>query len=250
MMNAIRPSDGTIKMLGFDSRKDAVKLHGRIGYLAGDMEMDRRLTGRQYLEYMANLRGGVPWSSIQKLVVRLQCQTNKKIAYLSRGNKQKIGLVSALMHNPDLLILDEPTSGLDPLIQMEFQKLIQEHTAQGKTAFISSHVLSEVQEICDHVGFIREGELVDVQPLKELERKAFKNVRITLSRTNKSALKGVEGLHDVQINGTEVRCKVAEHYQDLLKALAKLPVTNIVIEDANLDDLFLHYYQPSEAQDV
>ena len=157
ILDFIHTTQGSIKVLGLDSHNEAVAIHKRVGYLSGDMEMDRRLTGRQYLEFVANVRGNVAWSEVQKLVDRLECQTDKKIAYLSRGNKQKIGLVAALMHNPDLLILDEPTSGLDPLIQAEFQKIIREHRAQGKTAFISSHVMSEVEEVCDHIGFIREG---------------------------------------------------------------------------------------------
>ncbi|MDQ5972407.1 MAG: beta-exotoxin transport system ATP-binding protein [Patescibacteria group bacterium] len=246
MLDAIRPSNGSITLLGLDSRRDSLALHRRIGYLSGDMEMDRRLTGRQYLEYVANLRGNVPWAKIEKLIDRLDCQTDKKIAYLSRGNKQKIGLVAALMHSPDLLILDEPTSGLDPLIQDEFQKLMREHKAAGKTAFISSHVLSEVQEVCDHVGFIREGKLVDVQPLNSLQRKSLRKVRLTLSRPNSKALKGLKGVHDLQIHGKEVSCNVTENFNGLLQALAKLQVKDIVIEEASLEDMFRHYYQESD----
>lgn len=250
ILDAIRPSEGTIKVMGLDSRKDSVQVHRKIGYLSGDMEMDRRLTGRQYLEYMANLHGNVAWGTIQKLIDRLECQTDKKIAYLSRGNKQKIGLVAALMHNPDILILDEPTSGLDPIVQQEFQKIIQEHKSKGKTAFISSHVLSEIQEVCDHVGFIREGLLVDVQPLKSLERKALRKVRVTLSQKRTKALANLKGVHNLVVHDKEVTCTVTENFGGLIKALAKLPVKDIVIEEASLDDLFMHYYQKTEPQDV
>lgn len=250
ILDAIRPTEGSIKVLGLDSRKDSVQAHRRIGYLSGDMEMDRRLTGRQYLEYMASLHGTVAWGSIQKLIDRLDCQLDKKIAYLSRGNKQKVGLVAALMHNPDILILDEPTSGLDPIVQQEFQKLIQEHKAQGKTAFISSHVLSEIQEVCDHVGFIREGKLVDVQPLKSLERKALRKVRVTLTQKRVKALQGLKGIHDLTVVGNEITCTVTENFKGLLQALAKLPVKDIVIEEADLDDLFMHYYQSKDADNV
>jgi ABC-2 type transport system ATP-binding protein len=250
MLDFIHVSSGSIKVLGLDSKKDAVSIHKRVGYLSGDMEMDRRLTGRQYLEYVAHLRGNVPWSTIQKLIERLDCQTDKKIAYLSRGNKQKIGLVAALMHNPDLLILDEPTSGLDPLIQAEFQNIIKEHRAQGKTAFISSHVLSEIEQICDHIGFIREGLLVDVQPLKVLQQKALRKVRVALTKAQPSALKDVKGLHNLRVSGKHVSCDVTENFTGLLKALAKLPVKDIVIEEASLDDMFMHYYQSTEQTDA
>lgn len=250
ILDALRPSNGTIQVMGLDSHQDSVQVHRKIGFLSGDMEMDRRLTGRQYLEYLANLRGNVAWGSIQKLIDRLDCQTDKKIAYLSRGNKQKIGLVAALMHNPDLLILDEPTSGLDPLVQLEFQKLIREHAAQGKTAFISSHVLSEIQQVCDHVGFIREGKLVDVQPLKSLERKALRSVRVTLSQKRAKALQNLKGIHNLVVRDKEISCTVSENMGGLIKALAKLPVKDVVIEEASLDDLFLHYYQGTEHPDA
>lgn len=246
ILDFIRASNGTIKVLGLDSKQDAVAIHNRVGYLSGDMEMDRRLTGHQYLEYVAHLRGNVPWSTIQKLIDRLDCQTDKKIAYLSRGNKQKIGLVAALMHNPDLLILDEPTSGLDPLIQAEFQKIIKEHRAQGKTAFISSHVLSEIELVCDHVGFIREGLLVDVQPLKVLQEKALRKVRVTLNKAEPNALKDVAGLHNLRVVGKRVHCDVTENFNELLAALAKLDVKDVVIEEASLDDMFMHYYQTGD----
>ncbi|MEI7683246.1 MAG: ABC transporter ATP-binding protein [Candidatus Saccharibacteria bacterium] len=249
MMDFIRSSEGSIKILGLDSKTDSVAIHNRIGYLSGDMEMDRRLTGKQYLEYVANLRGNVPWATIQKLIERLDCQTDKKLAYLSRGNKQKIGLVAALMHNPDLLILDEPTSGLDPLIQQEFKKIIAEYRAKGKTSFISSHVLSEIQETCDTVGFIREGKLVDVQPLKSLQQKSLRKVRATLSKPKPTALRGIKGIHDLKVSGRVVTCDVTENFEGLLTALAKLQVKDIVIEEASLDDLFMHYYVGSNESD-
>jgi ABC-2 type transport system ATP-binding protein len=243
MLDFIHPTTGSIKIMGLDSRKDGVAIHQKIGYLSGDMEMDRRLTGQQYLEYVANLRGNVSWATVDTLTERLGAQTNKKIAYLSRGNKQKIGLVAALMHNPELLILDEPTSGLDPLIQLEFQKIIKERRLKHKTTFISSHVLSEVQEVCDHIGFIREGLLVDVQPLKSLQQKALRKVRVTLLKPRATALKGIKGVHNVTISEHEVRCDVTDNFSGLLQALAKLPVKDIVIEEASLEDMFMHYYQ-------
>jgi ABC-2 type transport system ATP-binding protein len=155
-----------------------------------------------------------------------------------------------LMHNPDLLILDEPTSGLDPLIQQEFQKIIIERRNKGKTAFISSHVLSEVKEICDHVGFIREGKLVDVQPLKALQSKALRKVRVTLSKPRATALKGLKGVHNLHVDGNQISCDVTANFDGLVKALAKLPVKDLVIEEASLDDLFMHYYVSSTEYQV
>lgn len=246
LLDSIRPTSGQALVLGLDSHKNATDIHARVGYLASDMEMDRKLTGRQYLEYVANLRGNVPWSSIQKLIDRLECQVDKKISTLSRGNKQKIGLVAALMHDPDVLIFDEPTSGLDPLIQQEFQKIVRELRRRGKTIFISSHVLGEIQEICDHVGFIREGRLVDVQPLASLRRKAFKNVRVSLSRSKANALAGLKGVEGLHVTKTTVQCKFHGNYQQLMEALSKLPVKDVTIEEASLEDLFFHYYEAKE----
>ena len=152
LVDLIRPTSGTVKIFGQDNREHSVENRQKIGFLAGDMAMDNALTGWQQLEYLANLRGGLNRQHAGELAERLKCDLNRKFKTLSSGNRQKIGLIAALMHDPELLIFDEPTSGLDPITQAEFNKIVLEHKAAGKTAFISSHMLSEVQEICDSVA--------------------------------------------------------------------------------------------------
>lgn len=251
LMDFIRPTSGTAKVLGLDCQKDPTQIHKRVGFLAGDMEMDPRMTGRQYLEYVGNLRGGVAWSKTQKLIDRLECETEKKIGKLSRGNKQKIALVSALMDDPDLLILDEPTSGLDPLMQQEFNEIISEHRAKGKTAFVSSHVLSEVEQICDRIGFIREGELVDVKPLKELTKQSFKDVIAVFSAKPKKAdFERVAGVSNIEVSGKRINLKVSGDLTPLIKALAKHKLTDLTIHEANLEDIFMSMYENTEAKDA
>lgn len=247
LMDFIRPSSGAAKILGLDCQGEPTQIHRRVGFLAGDMEMDPRLTGRQYLEYVSNLRGGVPWSKTQLLIDRLQCETDRKIRKLSRGNKQKIALVSALMGDPDLLILDEPTSGLDPIMQSEFNTIIREHRAKGKTAFISSHDLSEVQQICDRIGFIREGKLIAVQPLKELTRQALKKVSLTLTtKPNRQTFEKIKFVSNVTVEGKTVHLQLHGNVMPLLKTLSSQKIKDLSIEDANLEDIFMSLYEDKE----
>jgi ABC-2 type transport system ATP-binding protein len=251
ILDLIRPDKGTITIFGLDHRTYAVELHRQIGYVAGDMETDPNLTGLQYLTYIAHLRGDLDHALRDTYIKRLGCEVDKKIKHLSRGNKQKIGLVAAFMHDPNLLILDEPTSGLDPLVQSEFNEIIKECKHRGKTVFISSHILSEVQSICDRVGFIREGKLINVQLLEELIRTAFKKVHVTFK--DSTALQ-----HLVQLPGA-VHMKTQDHsvtfnYKGeataLLSWLAHKPIIDISIADADLESLFLHYYEAEESADA
>jgi ABC-2 type transport system ATP-binding protein len=244
MLDLIRPSSGSAKILGLDSRQHSVEIHRRVGYLAGDMETDPGLSGRQYLEYAASLRGGVSRELMDKYIKRLQCDTKKKIKHLSRGNKQKIGLVAALMHDPDLLILDEPTSGLDPLVQAEFNNIIKEQVAKGKTAFISSHILSEVQSICDRVGFIREGKLIKVQSVDSLINEAYRKVRVSFKKAPALAeVKALKGVMDAAATKDTITFSYHGEAKPLIKWLAGQDVTDVVIDEAHLEDVFMEYYE-------
>jgi len=251
LMDFIRPSSGTAKVLGLDCQKEPTQIHKRVGFLAGDMEMDPRMTGRQYLEYVSNIRGGVPWSKVQVLIDRLQCETERKIGKLSRGNKQKIALVSALMDDPDVLILDEPTSGLDPLMQQEFNTIIHEHRKKGKTAFVSSHDLSEVEQICDRIGFIREGKLIAVEPLKALTKQTFKNVRVSFAAKPKpSDFSKLANASDVVVKDKTVTLKLKGDVTPLIKELGKHKLKDVTMQDANLEEIFMTMYEDLEVQDA
>lgn len=252
ILDLLRPSKGTIFILGHDHRDHPAEIRKQIGFLSGDMTTDTTLTGNQYLKFVANLHGNVPWARVEKLITRLKCQVDKKIKHLSRGNRQKIGLIAALMHDPDLLILDEPTSGLDPLIQAEFNEIIREHKARGKTTFISSHVLSEVQAICDQVGFIRDGHLVRVSPLDELIREATKRVIVVFdSPIPKKGLANLAGSHNLKIDGEIASFHFKGDDNELLSLLAKYAVKDVQISEPDLTDLFMGYYKSNEgAEDV
>ena len=243
LLDLLRPTSGSATLFEVNLNEHAASIHERIGYLSGDMETDLSLTGKQYLDYASHLRGGVDKKKIEELVKRLRCETDKKIKNLSRGNRQKIGLVAALMHDPDVLILDEPTSGLDPLVQSEFNTIIREHKKRGKTTFMSSHVLSEVQEICDRVGFIRNGELVVVSPLKELISKAPRRVRVIYKNdAPDSRLKTLDGVQNLTKNGHNREFTYLGDYNKLIQAVGTKPIVDLQILEPSLDELFMGYY--------
>jgi ABC-2 type transport system ATP-binding protein len=251
ILDLLKPDQGTISVLGMDHHKDVKKVHRALGYLAGDMETDPTLTGKQYLNYVAHLRGNVDKSVVEKLITRLQSDITTKIKHLSRGNKQKIGLIAALMHNPDILILDEPTSGLDPLIQAEFNEIIREHKAQGKTTFISSHILSEVQSICDRVGFIRAGHLVHVSSLQDLMDKTTRKVIIHFHvRPPKKEIAALRGIHELQQEDNQLSFRFDGDINQLLTIVASHPVDNIQIAESDLEELFMSYYRTEATTNV
>jgi len=250
VLDLLKPDKGTITLLGLDHHKNVKEVHKRLGYLSGDMETDPSLTGKQYLKYVSHLRGGIDQKIIDDLVHRLKSDITTKIRHLSRGNRQKIGLIAALMHDPDILMLDEPTSGLDPLIQAEFNAIIREHKAKGKTTFISSHVLSEVQSVCDRVGFIKDGKLIRVSTLKSLMDQTSRNVTVhfkdTVPRDQVAALEGVSRLKH---EDGSLMFTFGGDINQLMKLLAAHPIDNIQIAEPDLEELFMNYYR-TEDHDV
>lgn len=244
MLGQIAPHDGTLAIAGHDAWRDRARVHKIIGYLGSDMALDEELTGLQYLRFLARLRGGVSDHAIRELAKRLDCDLSTKIGKLSRGNRQKVGLISALMHDPELLILDEPTSGFDPLIQAEFNKIILDYRKRGKTVFISSHILSEIQHLCDRVAFIREGKLIVSGKMQELTDTTLKRVRVIFaSEQDISHIHAVRGVHKVTSDGRHAVFAFSGHMQDLLDKLAELSVVDLAIQDADLEELFVRYYK-------
>ena len=178
ILDEIRPTSGKATILGMDTHTASVEIRHHIGYVPGDLAMYPNLTGRDTITYFANLRGGVDWGFVDELADRLDADLSKKVGDLSSGNRQKVGLIQAFMNKPELLIMDEPSSGLDPLVQREFQKMMREVTADGRTVFLSSHTLSEVQRVADRVGIIRHGKLIAVEGVAELRSKAIRTVTL------------------------------------------------------------------------
>ncbi len=248
LMNFQKPTSGHALIFGSDSVENATELKSRIGYLAGDYTMYENLTGMQYVTFIANLRGTDPREALP-LAKRLQADLGKRIKTLSRGNKQKIGLIAALMHDPDLLILDEPTAGLDPLMQNVFYEIIKEHTAKGKTVFMSSHILSEVQLVCDRVAFMKEGKLAEIVDVRSLKNEGKKEVAIFNQPGNKlmqlPAFRELEVLSHTKEKTVFI---TNEPSKSLLRWLSLQPVADVTIQNVTLEDLFLKLYSSDSVE--
>lgn len=247
LLDFIHPTSGEVKVFGLDSQRDSIEIHRRIGFLAGDMAMDGSLTGWQQLEYLGNLRGNFNKKYVRELAERLDFDLTKKFKNLSRGNKQKVGLIAALMNKPELLIMDEPTTGLDPLIQAEFNKIILEHKAAGNTAFVSSHVLSEVQEICDHVAFIRQGKLIDSRPILDLSKSVPKEIQVTSpSKDLQKRLAKLAGLTIISQEKNSIVGTFDGDINKLLRLLAGYKIDSFYLNNTDLESVFMKYYEDDD----
>ncbi|MDH3754148.1 MAG: ABC transporter ATP-binding protein [Acidimicrobiia bacterium] len=247
LLDLIRPTRGKAVVLGLDPRTDGVVLRRRIGYLPGDFAVDGRQTGAELLTYLGNLRGGVAAARIDELAQRLDLDLGLRIRTLSRGNRQKVGVIQAFMHEPDLLILDEPTSGLDPFLQHEFSDLAHEVSADGRTVFMSSHVMSEVQRTAHRVGMIRDGRLVTVERVEELRERSMRKVEIQFGGPVRAqSFVGLPGVTDLRVNGSVLRCRLDGRADALVKEAARHTVVTLSVEEADLEELFFHYYDQSD----
>ncbi len=246
LLGLIRPTGGSATVLGFDTVTERHEVHRRVGYLPGEFAAYRELTGAQYLEYLAELRGGVDRAAIDELAERFDLDLRPRIKNLSHGNRQKVGIVQACMHRPDLLILDEPTQGLDPLMQQEFLDLLREHRDHGRTVFLSSHVLAEVEEIADAVAIIRAGRLVMVSTVDELKARARRPVEIAFAEPSAApldALRAVGNVVEVGEVGDRVRVVVEGSMAELLRVAAPYGIERVISEELDLEGVFLQYYQ-------
>jgi ABC-2 type transport system ATP-binding protein len=232
-----------------DTHTESVPIRRHIGYLPGDLAMYPNLTGRDLLTYFANLRGGVDWQYVDSLADRLGADLSKKIGDLSTGNRQKVGLIQAFMNSPDLLILDEPSTGLDPLVQREFQSMLREVAESGRTVFLSSHTLSEVQRVADRVGIIRHGRLIALEAVSELRRKAIRRVELEFAGpVPQQELTGVTGVREIITDGTRATLSFDGEMPDLLAASTGHQLRDVSTQDADLEEIFLTYYHDEAAQ--
>ncbi len=243
LLDFIRPTKGKATIFGLDAHKDSVKIRRRIGYVPGELELYKKLKGSELLLHFASLRGGVDWKHVEKLAQRLDFDMSKPVRSLSSGNKHKLGLVQAFMHRPDLLILDEPTAGLDPLMQQEFYRMIREVKDAEQTVFLSSHILPEVEHICDRVGFIRNGKLIEIEDVADLKAHAFRQIEIHFAEpVPKEEFENLSGVQNVIVEDSILRCKAAGSLDAVIKAAAKHEVVNVISHEPNLEDIFLAYY--------
>ncbi len=246
LLDLIRPQAGEIRVLGLNPQADPVAVRARVGYLPGELNLEANLRVEQALRYFDELRGRrTDWSFVRELAGRLELDLQMPIRNLSKGNKQKVGLVQALMARPELLLLDEPTAGLDPLMQQEVYRLLREARAEGTTIFFSSHILSEVEALADRVAIIRAGVIVEEAEPGRLVHMAMRRVRVRFKRpvdlTPLVHLDGVSLLY--QNDGIEATLQVEGDMEALIKALAAFPVGDIETEHRSLEEAFLAYYK-------
>jgi len=249
LLDLIRPTSGSARVFGIESSADTVAIHRRVGYLPGEFALYDRLTGAQTLLYFANLRGGVDHAYQASLIERFDLDPSRRFREYSKGNKQKVGLVIALQHRPDLLILDEPTSGLDPLIQQSFFQVLREATAGGTTAFLSSHILSEVEKACDRVAIIRDGRLVKVDTVDGLRDLAHHSVELRFGGTvPTAAFEGLAGVSEVQVDDHVLRLRLSGPIGPIVQAAARYEVLDFVSREPSLEETFLAQYGRDAAE--
>ena len=246
LMALIRADSGTALIAGLDCWKQSLEIKRLVGYMPGEPALDPNLTGGQILEYFAHLRGGVDQAYLKQLIERFELDTSRKFRQYSTGNKRKVVLIQAFMHRPRLLILDEPTSGLDPLNQQEFDHLVLEARDEGRTVFLSSHVLSEVEKTCTKVGIIRNGSLVRIGDVAEV--KAIKRYEITITFANPvpaETFKTLDGVADVETldHGHAIRLAMQGSADAVIKAAARYSVVSLTSYEPSLEDIFLRYYE-------
>ena len=245
LLDLIRPTVGDASVLGLDTRRDSVEARRHLGYLPGDLRLNDRMTAREQLDSLARLRGSVDARLRDRLCERFGVVLDRPIRQLSRGNRQKVGVVQAFMHRPRLVILDEPTSGLDPLLQAEFRSLARETAGEGRTVFLSSHSLDEVQHVADRIGIIRAGRLVDVDVVERLLERALRHVAIVFDQpADPGPFERLDGVRVEGADGRTLRLSAPERAMDpIVKEAARHPVVDLVSQPADLEELFLELYE-------
>jgi ABC-2 type transport system ATP-binding protein len=243
MVGLLRPTTGSVEVFGSDPCGD-VAVRRRLGYLPGELALFPSLSGRELVGRVARLRGGVEPQDIDRLVDRLHVELDRPIRSLSKGNRQKVGLVLAFMHRPDLLVLDEPSSGLDPLLQREFERLVQERVQDGATVFLSSHDLDVVDRVVDRVAIIREGRLVGVDTVDNLRRRAPRMVELRFNGpVDPTPLLAVDGVRAMDTSATTLRLEVSGRLGPLLEVAVPLGVADLTARPVSLDAVFRSFYE-------
>jgi ABC-2 type transport system ATP-binding protein len=251
LLDLIRPDGGTARVLGIDPQADPVPIQARTGYLPGELHLDENLTAKAQLGFLNDMRGRkADWDTIDRLAARLDLDLARPIKNLSKGNKQKVGVIQALMHRPELLLLDEPTMGLDPIMQNEVLKLIRDAKETGTTVFFSSHIMSEVEAVAERVGIIRQGRIVEVAEIATLVDKSLHHMTIRFKEpVDSSQLAGLRGVRMVsQLDGIAVTLEIEGEMDHLVKALGQFPVSKIETARPSLEQVFLAYYQNQEEE--
>jgi ABC-2 type transport system ATP-binding protein len=246
MLDMIRPQSGSIKVLGIDPQKDPKALHKKVGYLPGELNIEANLRVKQALRYFIELRADqVDWEQARQLARRLELDLEMPVKNLSKGNKQKVGLVQALMHNPELLIMDEPTSGLDPLMQQEVYRILRQAKSEGSTVFFSSHIINEVESLADRIAIISDGKIVEEAEPGKLIKMEVRRMQVRFKAVvDASGLAEVPGVTMLsRTNGNQVTLRVEGDLDRVIKALGDYPVADMDLQRQSLEEAFLAYYQ-------
>jgi ABC-2 type transport system ATP-binding protein len=248
MLDVIRPTSGTLRVLGLDAQRDKMALHQRIGYLPGDVRLPGQMTGKQVINYFSRLQGREP-VLLNDLLARFDVEMKRPLKGYSKGMRQKIGVVLAFMCDPEVLILDEPTSGLDPLLQRTFNGFLLEEQARGKTIFMSSHIMSDVEKVCQRVAVIRKGELVTLEAVEALREKAGQRVTVEFGDpVTLEELARIPGVSNVSQNNHAYHLNVSGTMDPLIKALSNHEVIRLQAEEAPLEEVFLKFYEDTTAE--
>ena len=243
LLDLLHPTSGHARVFGLDSRGDALAIHARLGNLPGDFAYAPRLTGRELVSYLARLRGVPGLGRAAELAERFHADLDRPLGELSRGNRQKVGLVQAAFHDPVLLLLDEPTGGLDPLMQEAFLLFVLEERERGRTVFLSSHELDEVERVCDRVGIIRDGRLIAVEDVAEITSRAYRHVTLEFAeRVDPDEFRRLPGIIELVPDGRRIAFKATGALDPIIKTAARHTVTDIELVRPTLEEVFLTYY--------
>lgn len=247
LLDFIRPSSGSARIFGLDTRAQSVEIRRRVGNLPGELALYPNMTGKRFLEFSAHLRNGVSGKEMERLAERLGTDLSRPIKAYSHGNKQKIGIIAAMMHRPELLILDEPTLGLDPLVQQSLYELLEEVRREGRTIFFSSHNLPEVERLCDRVAIVREGRLVAVETVAGLKEKAVRRIDIIFDGpVNAAQFATIPGVIEAKASDSILSLVVAGDLDAIVKTASQHHVVNIIAYEPSLEEIFLTFYRTGD----
>jgi ABC-2 type transport system ATP-binding protein len=251
LFDLIRPTSGSARVLGFDCQKQSLAARRRMAYLPGELTLYGGLTGRETLDYFLGLRPQRPdLSYVSQLLERMDLDPSRRVSAYSKGNRQKLGLILAMMNRPDVLLLDEPTSGLDPLIQDEVANLLFEAAAEGRTVFFSSHVLSEVERMCHRAAFLRDGRLVAIEDVSALKGRSLHIIEAVFEDAPPRSAFQIDGVREARRDGTSVRLEVQNNLDVAMKAISQYRLADLHTEQPSLEHVFRAYYEEDKGEAV
>jgi beta-exotoxin I transport system ATP-binding protein len=251
LLDLLRPTRGRSEVLGLDCRAQSLKVRRSIGYLPSEYRLYENLNGRKMLSFLGGLGAEIDWAFVHEMAERLGIDLDRSIRTLSHGNKQKLAIILAFMHKAQVLILDEPTSGLDPLVQQEFFALVDEARQEGRTVFLSSHNLTEVERVCDRVASVREGRLIAIDQITDIRSSALRVVELTCRRAlSPEIFAHLEGVGDLDIEGSTLRCHIQGALGALVAAAAPYDIVDILSREPSLEEFFLAMYGRQEVRDA